>query len=757
MKKKIYFIILLITTVSCLAPAQEPVHFADANLKAAVEEALGVANPTPTDMLWLTELRAHQRQISHLAGLEHATNIEVLFLSDNKISDISVLADLTNLMDLHLDQNQISDISVLSNLTKLTHLGLSINQISDISVLAGLTKLTKLELNNNQIADISVLAGLRNLTSLRLGDNQISDISILARLTRIEKLWLQNIQISDISVLADMTNLVILNLQINEISDISVLAGLRNLLILHLDYNQISDISALAGLTNLRSLSLNNNQISDISVLAQKKNLERLYVLDNPLNYDACYIYIPLIRENNPGIDIRYDPYKPRIYEPHKVFVDDDGPNDPVPYNSSYSDPSEDGTYEHPFDTIQEGINVALNGELVIVREGTYRETIDFAGKSITVTGFNPDEPNAIRSYPILDANYTGTAVVFGNEESKYCLLEGFVITRGMGDIAGAISCVGSSPTISNCLIVGNRAMDPNGSGGAAFCTDSNAVFENCTFTGNYGGPLSAGLSIYDSNVEIVNSILWDNYIEVSVDSNSLPSITYSDIQGGWPGTGNMDEPPLFAAPGYWAAIEAPDVQGEPSDMNAVWIDGDYHLLSEFGRYKGRSRWNFDEVTSPCIDFGHPSTSLGQEPSPNGGVINIGAYGGTSQASKSSPTQEPVYFADADLKASVELVLGVNDPTPTNMLDLTVLDFRTRGWRNGEISDLTGLEYAKNLSQLWLSYNQISDISPLADLKNLSYLYLSQNPLNQEACDIYIPQIIENNPNIDIQYDPCNN
>ncbi|MHC4533078.1 MAG: leucine-rich repeat domain-containing protein [Planctomycetota bacterium] len=189
--------------------------------------------------------------------------------------------------------------------------------------------------------------------------------------------------------------------------------------------------------------------------------------------------------------------------------------------------------------------------------------------------------------------------------------------------------------------------------------------------------------------------------------------------------------------------------------MNAVWIDGDYHLLSEFGRYKGRNRWDRDEFTSGCIDSGHPSTSLGEEPSPNGGIINIGAYGATSQASMSSPTQEPVYFADADIKASVELVIGVNDPTPTNMLALTVLDFRTRGWRNGEISDLTGLEYAKNLSQLWLSYNQISDISALAGLMNLFNLDLRGNPLNQEACDIYIPQIIENNPNIELYYDEC--
>jgi hypothetical protein len=45
----------------------------------------------------------------------------------------------------------------------------------------------------------------------------------------------------------------------------------------------------------------------------------------------------------------------------------------------------------------------------------------------------------------------------------------------------------------------------------------------------------------------------------------------------------------------------------------------------------------------------------------------------------------------------------------------------------------------------------------LNGLMNLKYLFLQNNPLNQDACDIYIPQIHENNPGIDIRHDPCNN
>ncbi|MHC4242075.1 MAG: hypothetical protein ACYSU4_06695, partial [Planctomycetota bacterium] len=63
MKKKIYFLTLFITTMSCLAPAQEPAYFADVNLKAAVEETLNIADPTPTDMLNLTILNAINMEI----------------------------------------------------------------------------------------------------------------------------------------------------------------------------------------------------------------------------------------------------------------------------------------------------------------------------------------------------------------------------------------------------------------------------------------------------------------------------------------------------------------------------------------------------------------------------------------------------------------------------------------------------------------------------------------------------------------------
>jgi hypothetical protein len=42
-----------------------------------------------------------------------------------------------------------------------------------------------------------------------------------------------------------------------------------------------------------------------------------------------------------------------------------------------------------------------------------------------------------------------------------------------------------------------------------------------------------------------------------------------------------------------------------------------------------------DQMTSPCVDAGNPLDSIGNEPTPNGDIVNMGAYGGTAEASKS--------------------------------------------------------------------------------------------------------------------------
>ena len=260
------------------------VSIPDANLRAAIEDALGKASGAPitqAEMRTLTWLRAYNAGISDLTGLEFATNLETLWLIGNNVSDISALSGLTNLTELWLRVNQITDISALSGLTNLERLWIDQNNITDISPLAGLTNLTELWIGQNNFTDISVLSGLTNLMALNLADSSIEDISALSGLTNLTELWLRINQITDISALSGLTNLTELLIDLNNVSDISVLSGLTNLIRLGLGLNNVSDISVLSGLTNLTRLELRSNSITDISPLAGLINLTELNLAFN--------------------------------------------------------------------------------------------------------------------------------------------------------------------------------------------------------------------------------------------------------------------------------------------------------------------------------------------------------------------------------------------------------------------------------------------------------------------------------------------
>ena len=216
-----------------------------------------------------------------------------------------------------------------------------------------------------------------------------------------------------------------------------------------------------------------------------------------------------------------------------------------------------------------------------------------------------------------------------------------------------------SNPTLINCIFSGNKVIgkSPNtGKGGGLYAFGDTRLID-CTFTGNWA-QRGRAISKYSlSDLRLNNCILWDGGNEI-FQTGVNPNIAFSNIQGGWEGEGNIDVDPLFADPGYWADAYDPNIVAEPNDPNAVWVDGDYHLKSQAGRWDTNSQsWLIDDVTSPCIDAGDPNSPIGHEPFPNGGIINMGAYGGTAQASKSyfgKPVCETIIAGDINGDCKVD-------------------------------------------------------------------------------------------------------
>jgi hypothetical protein len=165
----------------------------------------------------------------------------------------------------------------------------------------------------------------------------------------------------------------------------------------------------------------------------------------------------------------------------------------------------------------------------------------------------------------------------------------------------------------------------------------------NCTLAANRAANgKDLGCDSYEqqspSSAEVTNCIFWSGERGIWNNDNSAIAITYSDVQGGSSGLGNIDADPCFAQPGCWADVNDPNLALEPNDVNAAWFDGDYHLKSQSGRWDPNSEsWVVDDVTSGCIDGGDPASDVTEEPLPNGGIVNMGVCGGTEQASKTYP------------------------------------------------------------------------------------------------------------------------
>ncbi len=348
-----------------------------------------------------------------------------------------------------------------------------------------------------------------------------------------------------------------------------------------------------------------------------------------------------------------------RAFAAKTLYVDDDGPAD--------------------FNNIQAGIDASVDGDTVLVAPGTYtgdgNRDIDFKGKAITVRSEYGPETCIIDCKGSPEEPHRGFH--FHSGEDANSVLQGFTITKGHTRYnGGGIYCDASSPRIENCLVTANTAS----SGGGIACVHANSVIANCIISGNRtsgsgGGIRCEGIftivfincTIYENrvggngagggisfrsrheNIGILrNCILWGNTAKACdqieqelggilgemrlkldyciVQNNPNAICAPRSIEGSW-----IQKEPYFTNQGYW------DPNGTPDNPNDdYWVDGDYHLKSQAGRWDSNNQsWVIDDVTSPGIDAGDPNSTIGLEPFPNGGRINIGAYGGTTEASKS--------------------------------------------------------------------------------------------------------------------------
>jgi len=317
------------------------------------------------------------------------------------------------------------------------------------------------------------------------------------------------------------------------------------------------------------------------------------------------------------------------------------------------------GTIENPFATVQKGIDMVQNNGTVIVMPGTYYETISFAGKKACVRSSNPDDPNIVAN-TVIDANSSGTVVTFSSAEDANSILSGFKITGGNTADGGGIYIKDSSPVVEKNIITGNYAsnigsglyaensfslvrfntiVQNDGYWGTVFFKDSNCSFINNIIAHNLND-YDAGLYCDGGEPYIKNNTIADNTTRDTIESST-------GIGFGWP---NPNTSPTIInnilgvnVNGFgvcdWTGNDANCLRfnnvyghsnGNYAHNDQTGINGNISVDPLFTNIDAN---NYQLLSgSLLIDAGDPNSVWGSEQRPNGGRINLGAYGNTSEA-----------------------------------------------------------------------------------------------------------------------------
>ncbi len=294
-----------------------------------------------------------------------------------------------------------------------------------------------------------------------------------------------------------------------------------------------------------------------------------------------------------------------------------------------------------PCQTVGYAVAQAVAGDTVLIAAGVYTETLSVSTPITVSGGYVPSGVlwQARTGETIINGNGAGTVVSFLSGSSG-ALLDGLTITGGNGTMAGGIDASSQDVTVRNCYVhdnVANGAPYSQGGGGIlGGIGDSQLVIENSRIVHNQISEGAGGVRVHSGMLVMTNTLVADNHgdwglhlnsagvlmnVTIANNSNGLlfnasagkslavtnsiiygngqavanPGagsflITYSDVEGGWAGIGNIDADPLF--------VDA--------------SSGDYHL----------------QISSLCSDHG---TSAGAPPTdlegtPRDTQPDMGAY-----------------------------------------------------------------------------------------------------------------------------------
>ncbi len=264
--------------------------------------------------------------------------------------------------------------------------------------------------------------------------------------------------------------------------------------------------------------------------------------------------------------------------------------------------------------SIQAAIDASMGGDVVVAEQGNwFFENIDFKGKDIRIvsgdtssTPATPD-PNSETTFisgRITDPNYL---VTFNSNETSSAILEGFTLE---GSVQSAIYCNNSDPSIKDCIIKDNQALD----GGAIYCSNANpTITDDCMIYNNTaernGGGIYLNASV--STIEDVN--IFDNTASsfggaICLENNSTLNLTGIPITGNTLSGSTVQNP---SGAGIYAGSSTLNLENITIANNNTDVDN--------GKGGGIFLSDSDAVITEC-NFTANNAKL------NGGAIFIDSY-----------------------------------------------------------------------------------------------------------------------------------